>query len=105
MKILIENWVANAKRLRSTGLVTITYLFEETRGLVSHGLVILNRGLMTRTTPELATPLKTSAPYQREDVWSRTCDLTCNRPHTRRIISRNGFHTLNLPVTKQETQH
>ncbi|GBL91622.1 hypothetical protein AVEN_21696-1, partial [Araneus ventricosus] len=24
---------------------------------------------MTRTTPELAPPLQTSAPHQREDVW------------------------------------
>ncbi|GBM91624.1 hypothetical protein AVEN_166667-1 [Araneus ventricosus] len=24
---------------------------------------------MTRTTPELASPLQTSAPHQREDVW------------------------------------
>ncbi|GBL82032.1 hypothetical protein AVEN_50603-1 [Araneus ventricosus] len=42
---------------------------------------------MTRTTPELAPPLQTSAPFQREDVWSPTYDLTCNRPNTRRIFS------------------
>ncbi|GBN01498.1 hypothetical protein AVEN_20697-1 [Araneus ventricosus] len=32
---------------------------------------------MKRTTPELAPPLQTSAPHQREDVWPPTYDLTC----------------------------
>ncbi|GBO09547.1 hypothetical protein AVEN_209446-1 [Araneus ventricosus] len=31
------------------------------------------------TTPELAPPLQTSAPHRREDLWSPTYDLTCNR--------------------------
>ncbi|GBN22369.1 hypothetical protein AVEN_107551-1 [Araneus ventricosus] len=42
-------------------------------------LVILNRGQKTRT-PELPRPLHTSASQQRENVWTPTYDLTCNRP-------------------------
>ncbi|GBM34840.1 hypothetical protein AVEN_208042-1 [Araneus ventricosus] len=37
---------------------------------------------MTRTTPELAPALQTSAPHQREDVCPSTQDLACNRPPT-----------------------
>ncbi|GBN54478.1 hypothetical protein AVEN_209908-1 [Araneus ventricosus] len=49
---------------------------------------------MTRTTPELAPPLQTSAPHQREDVWPHTYDLTCNKPTTRQIFS--GIRVSNL---------
>ncbi|GBM85001.1 hypothetical protein AVEN_4024-1 [Araneus ventricosus] len=44
---------------------------------------------MTRTTPELAPPLQTSASNQRENIWSPKYDLTCNKPyvpHTRLIF-------------------
>ncbi|GBN33999.1 hypothetical protein AVEN_143996-1, partial [Araneus ventricosus] len=46
---------------------------------------------MTRTTPEPAPPLQTSAPHQREDVSPPTYDLTCNRPNTQCIYSGIGF--------------
>ncbi|GBN43448.1 hypothetical protein AVEN_243419-1 [Araneus ventricosus] len=70
---------------------------------------------MTRTTPELATPLQTSAshqqpsipvdskpyglvggsglwePHQLVDVWTITYDLTCNRSNRRRILVESGF--------------
>ncbi|GBM26921.1 hypothetical protein AVEN_264767-1 [Araneus ventricosus] len=32
-------------------------------------LSVLNRGQITRTTPQSALPLQTSATHQREDVW------------------------------------
>ncbi|GBM53519.1 hypothetical protein AVEN_129516-1 [Araneus ventricosus] len=35
---------------------------------------------MTRATPELAPPLQTFAPHQREDVWPTIYDLNCTRP-------------------------
>ncbi|GBM86744.1 hypothetical protein AVEN_198513-1 [Araneus ventricosus] len=35
---------------------------------------------MTRTTPELAPLLQTSASHQREDVSSTKSDLACTRP-------------------------
>ncbi|GFS79560.1 uncharacterized protein TNCV_2370601 [Trichonephila clavipes] len=38
------------------------------RGLLATDLVILNHGQVTRTTPDLAPPLLTTTPHQREDV-------------------------------------
>ncbi|GBN60543.1 hypothetical protein AVEN_171019-1 [Araneus ventricosus] len=68
-------------------------VFVAKRGYLGTDLAILNRGRIARTTPELATPLQTSAPHQREDVWSHTYDLTSNRPTTRLIFSGIGFRT------------
>ncbi|GBM34019.1 hypothetical protein AVEN_166450-1 [Araneus ventricosus] len=45
------------------------------RGYFGTDFVILNRWQMTRTTPELAPPLQTSAPHQQEDVWLHTYDV------------------------------
>ncbi|GBL85679.1 hypothetical protein AVEN_193136-1 [Araneus ventricosus] len=45
---------------------------------------------MRKTPPELAPPLQTSAPHQREGVWPPLYDLTCNRPNIRRICSGIG---------------
>ncbi|GBM10281.1 hypothetical protein AVEN_158145-1, partial [Araneus ventricosus] len=42
------------------------------RGYCGTDLAILNRGQMTRTTPELTPPLQTSAPHQRKDDWPHT---------------------------------
>ncbi|GBM96595.1 hypothetical protein AVEN_161299-1 [Araneus ventricosus] len=66
------------------------------------GLVILNRGQMTRTTPEVTPPLQTSPPHQRDDFWLPTYDLACTRLNTRRIISGIGFRTWNPPAPKDE---
>ncbi|GFV97560.1 uncharacterized protein TNCV_2040681 [Trichonephila clavipes] len=51
--------------------LTYTILKETpkaTRGLLATDHVILNHGQVTWTTPELAPPLLTTTPYQREDV-------------------------------------
>ncbi|GBM16388.1 hypothetical protein AVEN_129712-1 [Araneus ventricosus] len=48
-------------------LVILTSRFEAL-GYFGRNLVILNRSQMTKTTPDLAPPLKTSATHQREDV-------------------------------------
>ncbi|GBM25524.1 hypothetical protein AVEN_23225-1 [Araneus ventricosus] len=82
---------------------------------------------MTRTTPELASPLQASMPR-----WSSTglapflggpgqcrysystptgvrlvttTDLTRNRPHTRRSFSGIGFRTWNLSALKPKPYH
>ncbi|GBN35561.1 hypothetical protein AVEN_157061-1 [Araneus ventricosus] len=68
-------------------------------------LVILNRGQITRTTPELASRLQTSAPHQRKDAWSLTYDLMCKRPHTRRISSEIGFRTWNPHPRSRDLYH
>ncbi|GBL83045.1 hypothetical protein AVEN_165278-1 [Araneus ventricosus] len=68
-------------------------------------LVILNLGQMTRTTPELAPLVQTSAPHQREDVCLPTYDLTCNRPNTRRIFSGIGFRIWNPAASRPTPYH
>ncbi|GBM72521.1 hypothetical protein AVEN_45592-1 [Araneus ventricosus] len=51
------------------------------------------------------------APYQREDVWPPTYDLTCNRPNTRRILTVHidTAHDINWvsnpPAQKPRTYH
>ncbi|GFV40152.1 hypothetical protein TNCV_3953491 [Trichonephila clavipes] len=61
----------------------ITCLARTKRGLLASDLVILNHGQVPRTTPELAPPLLTTTPYQREDVFDLSTDLTCIAPlHT-----------------------
>ncbi|GBM09915.1 hypothetical protein AVEN_86803-1 [Araneus ventricosus] len=69
-------------------------------------LVILNRGQMTRTTPELAPPL--SPNFHATPTGGRlatTYDLTCNRPHTRRNFGGIGFRTWNSPAAKPRPYH
>ncbi|GBN30862.1 hypothetical protein AVEN_205321-1 [Araneus ventricosus] len=46
---------------------------------------------MTKTTPELELPLKTSLSHQKEDVWPPIYDLTCNGPNRRRSSVESGF--------------
>ncbi|GBM55679.1 hypothetical protein AVEN_188301-1 [Araneus ventricosus] len=56
---------------------------------------------MTRTTPELAPLLQTSAPHQWEDFSPPTYDLACSRPNTRRIFSGFRFRTWNLKAPER----
>ncbi|GFS61403.1 general transcription factor II-I repeat domain-containing protein 2A [Trichonephila clavipes] len=69
-------------------------LLKTTRGL----LTILNHGQVTWTTPELAPPLLTTTPHQREDV-SALDRFNVHRCPTRRVFSGTGLE----PVTKQAT--
>ncbi|GFW90386.1 uncharacterized protein TNCV_3509341 [Trichonephila clavipes] len=69
-----------------------------TRGLLATDHVILNYGQVTWTTPELAPPLLTTTPHQREDV-SALDRLNVHRCPTRRVFSGTGLE----PVTKQAT--
>ncbi|GFV53742.1 hypothetical protein TNCV_1268271 [Trichonephila clavipes] len=45
-----------------------------TRGLLATDLVILNHGQVTWMTPELAPPLPTTTPHQREDDFLSEAD-------------------------------
>ncbi|GFX44456.1 uncharacterized protein TNCV_1394771 [Trichonephila clavipes] len=72
--------------------------FEATRGLLATDHVILNHGQVTWTTPELAPPLLTTTPHQREDV-SALDRFNVHRCPTRRVFSGTGLE----PVTKQAT--
>ncbi|GFV14244.1 uncharacterized protein TNCV_1163671 [Trichonephila clavipes] len=69
-----------------------------TRGLLATDHVILNHGQVTWTTPELAPPLLTTSPHQREDV-SALDRFNVHRCPTRRVFSGTGLE----PVTKQAT--
>ncbi|GFU01126.1 uncharacterized protein TNCV_2834931 [Trichonephila clavipes] len=69
-----------------------------TRGLLATDHVILNHDQVTRTTPELAPPLLTTTPHQREDV-SALDRFNVHRCPTRRVFSGTGLE----PVTKQAT--
>ncbi|GFX46914.1 uncharacterized protein TNCV_4040581 [Trichonephila clavipes] len=69
-----------------------------TRGLWVTDHVILNHGQVTWTTPELAPPLLTTTPHQREDV-SALDRFSVHRCPTRRVFSGTGLE----PVTKQAT--
>ncbi|GFW16013.1 uncharacterized protein TNCV_4432861 [Trichonephila clavipes] len=69
-----------------------------TRGLLATDHVILNHGQVTWTTPELAPPLLTTTPHQREDV-SALDRFNVHRCPTRQVFSGAGLE----PVTKQAT--
>ncbi|GBM12162.1 hypothetical protein AVEN_39493-1 [Araneus ventricosus] len=81
-------WMERSIALKISGtirLVRLAFRFEEPRELFGSkaalvvDLVILNGGQMTRKTPEPATPLRTSAPHQRDDVLPLMRDLMYNR--------------------------
>ncbi|GFW98460.1 uncharacterized protein TNCV_3790911 [Trichonephila clavipes] len=61
-----------------------------TRGLLGTDHVILNHGQVTWTTPELAPPLLTTTPHQREDV-SALDRFNVHRCPTRRVFSGTGL--------------
>ncbi|GFT53848.1 putative RNA-directed DNA polymerase from transposon X-element [Trichonephila clavipes] len=69
-----------------------------TRGLLATDHVILNHGQVTWTTPELAPPLLTTTPHQREDV-SALDRFNVHRCPTRRVFSGTGIEL----VTRQAT--
>ncbi|GFW13578.1 uncharacterized protein TNCV_1210441 [Trichonephila clavipes] len=69
-----------------------------TRGLLATDHVILNHGQVTWTTPELAPPLLTTTPHQREDV-SALDRFSVHRCPTRRVFSGTGIEL----VTRQAT--
>ncbi|GBN71404.1 hypothetical protein AVEN_90135-1 [Araneus ventricosus] len=68
-------------------------------------LVILNHGQMTRTTPELAPFSPNFHATPTGGRLATTYDLTCNRPHTRRIFSGIGSRTWNPPAPKPRPYH
>ncbi|GFW19813.1 uncharacterized protein TNCV_3561161 [Trichonephila clavipes] len=62
--------------------------------------VILNHGQVTWTTPELAPPLLTTTPHQREDV-SALDRFNVHRCPTRRVFSGTGLEL----VTRQSSRN
>ncbi|GFX18306.1 uncharacterized protein TNCV_4306071 [Trichonephila clavipes] len=58
-------------------------------------LVILKHGQMTRATPELAPPLLTTTPHQREDI-SALDRFNVHRCPTRRVFCGTGSRTRDM---------
>ncbi|GFV49805.1 uncharacterized protein TNCV_1736881 [Trichonephila clavipes] len=80
------------------GCASVRLTIQTTRGLLATDHVILNHGQVTWTTPELAPPLLTTTPHQREDI-SALDRFNVHRCPTRRVFSGTGLE----PVTKQAT--
>ncbi|GFT14257.1 uncharacterized protein TNCV_4591141 [Trichonephila clavipes] len=93
----IENvWDALGGKLLVETILRQTRTPSSTRGPLVTDHVILNHGQVTWTTPELAPPLLTTTPHQREDV------LALDRFNVHRCPSRRVFSGTGLePVTKQ----
>ncbi|GFU79922.1 uncharacterized protein TNCV_578021 [Trichonephila clavipes] len=75
-------------------------LDNATRGLLVTDHVILNHGQVTWTTPELAPPLLTTTPHQREDV-SALDRFNVHRCPTRRVFSGTGLELMTRQATIQ----
>ncbi|GBM94188.1 hypothetical protein AVEN_100407-1 [Araneus ventricosus] len=73
-------------RLSGFSLVISASRSEATRGYFGTDIVGLNRGQMTRTTPEVPPPLQTSAPHQWEEPSKRgSLYLRCTPAASRRV--------------------
>ncbi|GFX68546.1 uncharacterized protein TNCV_1799591 [Trichonephila clavipes] len=75
-----------------------------TRGLLATDHVILNHGQVTWTIPELAPPLLTTTPHQREDV-SALDRFNVHRCPTRRVFSGTGLELVTRQATVRYLYH
>ncbi|GFV63839.1 uncharacterized protein TNCV_1083901, partial [Trichonephila clavipes] len=75
-----------------------------TRGLLATDHVILNHGQVTWTTPELAPPLLTPTPHQREDV-SALDRFNVHRCPTRRVFNGIGLELVARQATVRYLYH
>ncbi|GFW09980.1 uncharacterized protein TNCV_4207451 [Trichonephila clavipes] len=77
---------------------------KATRGLLVTDHVILNHGQVTWTTPELAPPLLTLTPHQREDV-SALDRFNVHRCPTRRVFNGIGLQLVARQATIRYLYH
>ncbi|GFU70823.1 uncharacterized protein TNCV_3667901 [Trichonephila clavipes] len=82
-------------------MVSLKKLHE---GFLATGHVILNHGQVTWTTPELAPPLLTTTPHQREDV-SVLDRFNVHRCPTRRVFSGTGLELVTRHATVRYLYH
>ncbi|GFV35407.1 uncharacterized protein TNCV_3204391 [Trichonephila clavipes] len=75
-----------------------------TRGLLTTDHVILNHGQVTWTTPELAPPLLTTTPHQREDI-SALDRFNVHRCPTRWVFSGTGLELVTRQATVRYLYH
>ncbi|GFU62249.1 uncharacterized protein TNCV_4859641 [Trichonephila clavipes] len=91
-----ERWSSDENDTRAVTLSPNYYVpptGKSTRGLLATDHVILNHGQVTWTTPELAPPLLTTTPHQREDV-SALDRFNVHRCPTRRVFSGTGLELM-----------
>ncbi|GFX95872.1 uncharacterized protein TNCV_2084521 [Trichonephila clavipes] len=92
-------------RFSRQSLVSLSFeLHAATPGLLATDHVILNHGQVTWTTPELAPPLLTTTPHQREDV-SALDRLNVHRCPTRRVFSGTGLELVTRQATVRYLYH
>ncbi|GFT16760.1 uncharacterized protein TNCV_1333741 [Trichonephila clavipes] len=77
---------------------------KATRGLLATDHVILNHGQVTWTAPELAPPLQTTTPHQREDILALDRS-NVHRCPTRRVFSDTGLELVTRQATIQYLYH
>ncbi|GFW53617.1 uncharacterized protein TNCV_4815211 [Trichonephila clavipes] len=77
---------------------------KATRGLLATDHVILNHGQVTWMAPELAPPLLTATPHQREDV-SALDRFSVHRCPTRRVFSGTGLELVTMRATIRYLYH
>ncbi|GFV29737.1 uncharacterized protein TNCV_1925621 [Trichonephila clavipes] len=65
---------------------------------------MLNHGQVTWTTPELAPPLLTTSPHQREDGLALD-KFNVHRSHTRRAFRGTGLELVTRPATIRYLNH
>ncbi|GFV81777.1 uncharacterized protein TNCV_1056661 [Trichonephila clavipes] len=83
---------------KSIGPDDVRLASEATRRLLATDHVTSNHGQVTWTTPELASPLLTTTPHQREDI-SALDRFNVHRCPTRRVFSGTRLEL----VTRQAT--
>ncbi|GFU31819.1 uncharacterized protein TNCV_1176801 [Trichonephila clavipes] len=83
----------NERLITPLSELILTSHYSATRGLLATDHVILNHGQVTWTTPELAPPLLTTTPHQREDV-SALDRFNVHRCPTRRVFSGTGIELM-----------
>ncbi|GFY12085.1 uncharacterized protein TNCV_4975851 [Trichonephila clavipes] len=84
--------------------VSTSSLDHAARGLLATDHVILNHGQVTCMTPELALPLLTTTPHQREDV-SALDRFNVHRCPTRRVFSGTGLELVKKQATIRYLYH
>ncbi|GBM07258.1 hypothetical protein AVEN_25507-1 [Araneus ventricosus] len=95
MRCMKDRFITNEGRQEDNSLrfslVILASRFDATRGLFWHGA----RNSEPRSDDEDDTPSPKFHATPTGGRLATTYDLTCNRPHTRRIFSGIGFRTWN----------
>ncbi|GFW63199.1 uncharacterized protein TNCV_581391 [Trichonephila clavipes] len=100
----VEDSEMELTKLTCTVLREANFTELPTRGLLATDHVILNHGQVTWTTSELAPPLLTTTPHQREDV-SALDRFNVHRCPTWRVFSGTGLELETRKATVRYLYH